>query len=360
MYCKNCGKQLNEAGEFCAGCGTKADQDRSDQAAEVVKQQDPKLKGLGGWLVLVCIGLLAAVVMQGVGAYQSLQLFTNGTVEFLSDPDSESHIPGYGGALKFELIGEIAFFVLGIYLIYLFFNKNRRFPKLYIGFLITSVVYLVLDFVIISSLSVPTAELQNVLNDSLSQLGTSIGGAVMGALIWGSYIKNSKRVRATFYGITPQPGNPPTKARGKVLMAAGDIPRKKRPGWVWAFSIFFFLSPRWTFFSFYLINTGIVPVNPAQKAYLDSLTGVDYGITILMVIANMAGAVALLFLRKIAFYLFITALSANLLLTAWHTVTKGWVEAIGVAGFLGAFIGLALLIAVCVYSGELIQRGVLT
>ena len=143
-------------------------------------------------------------------------------------------------------------------------------------------------------------------------------------------------------------------------MGDSNLQKKKRPGWVWAISIFFFLAAGWTLLSFYLINLGAVPLNAAQKAYFSSLTGVDYGLTILMGLANLIGAVALFFLRKVAFYLFVTAFGVNLLLAAWHAVTKGWVAAIGGSGFVGTVIGWALLIAVCIYSWRLIQRGVLT
>jgi hypothetical protein len=143
-------------------------------------------------------------------------------------------------------------------------------------------------------------------------------------------------------------------------MADDNLRKKKRPGWVWAISILFFLAAGWTLLSFYLIDTGGVPLNAAQEAYFSSLTGVDYGLTILIGLANLSGAVALFLLRKLAFHLFAAAFVGNLLLTASQTLTKGWVAAIGGPGFVGAVIGWALLIAVCIYSWRLVQRGVLT
>jgi hypothetical protein len=141
---------------------------------------------------------------------------------------------------------------------------------------------------------------------------------------------------------------------------ADDNLKKKRPGWVWAISIFFFLSAGWTLLSLYLIDTGAIPLSAIQEAYFNSLTGADYGLTIFIGLANLLGAVALFLLRKLAFYLFVTAFGANLILTVWHMVTKGWVAAIGGAGLVGAVIGWVLLAAVCIYSWKLIQRGVLT
>lgn len=129
--------------------------------------------------------------------YESVTMFTDGTVEFLSNPSSEVYIPGYGGLLKFEFIAEIVFLVAGIYLIYLFFKKSRKFPKYYVPFLIISVIYVILDYAILSSVSV-SGEVQQVINDTLSEQSGEIGRAVIGALILGSYMKKSKRVKATF------------------------------------------------------------------------------------------------------------------------------------------------------------------
>ncbi len=143
-------------------------------------------------------------------------------------------------------------------------------------------------------------------------------------------------------------------------MADDSPPTKKRPGWVWVISIFFFLSAPLILLSFYLISTGAVPLDAAGEAYFSSLTGLVYGLTIFMGSANLLGATALFLLRKFAFYLFAAAFGANLLLTAWHIATKAWVAEIPGSGPVGALFGLAVGVAVCVYCWRLIQRGVLT
>ncbi|MCW9059954.1 MAG: hypothetical protein OQL11_13890 [Gammaproteobacteria bacterium] len=132
-----------------------------------------------------------------------------------------------------------------------------------------------------------------------------------------------------------------------------------RPGWVWAISIFFGVSAGWTLLSFALIRSGAVTLNAAQIAYFDSLSPLDYIFSIGIGLANLLGAISLLLLRKIAFYLFASALVANLLMTLWHIAAKGWVAAIGDTGLVGAIIGLGLLVIVCVYSRRLLKRGVL-
>ncbi len=134
---------------------------------------------------------------------------------------------------------------------------------------------------------------------------------------------------------------------------------RKRPGWVWAISIFYFLSAAYTLLAFFLIYSGAVPLQPEQRAYFSQLALFDYGVTVLMGTLNLAGAVTLFLLRRIAFHLFTTAFSIGILMTVWHTVEKGWVAAIGPAGLVGAAIGWALAVTVCVYTWRLGRAGVL-
>lgn len=195
MFCKHCGKSLADDVKFCAACGNAI----SAQAEPTAKQatSEKNLKGLGGWLVLVILGLFVSVLFQAYGAYESVTMFTDGTVEFLSDPSSEVYIPDYGGLLKFEFIVEIIFLAMGIYLIYLFFKKSRKFPKYYVPFLIITVIYVILDYALLSSISV-SGEVQQIIDDTLSEQGGEIGKAVISALVWGAYIRKSKQVKATF------------------------------------------------------------------------------------------------------------------------------------------------------------------
>jgi len=194
MFCKHCGKQISEGEKFCASCG--------EPISAVVETQKEtvntkNLKGLGGWLVLVILGLFATVLFQIYGVYESITMFTDGTVEFLSDPSSGVYIPGYSGLLKFEFIAEILFLGAAAYLIYLFFKKSKKFPKYYIPFLIAAVLYAILDYVLLSSVSV-SGEVKQVIDETLSKGGEEIGRAIISALIWGAYMKKSKRVKNTF------------------------------------------------------------------------------------------------------------------------------------------------------------------
>ena len=138
-----------------------------------------------------------------------------------------------------------------------------------------------------------------------------------------------------------------------------EKPPRKRPIWVWFISIYFVLSTGWVMASFYLISTGSIPLSPDQAAYFNSITTVDYALTIGLGLCNLIGAFALFLLRKVALYFFVTALGVNLLFAAWETVTTGWVKAIGGSGLVGALIGFVVAIAVCIYAWRLTRKGTL-
>jgi hypothetical protein len=135
--------------------------------------------------------------------------------------------------------------------------------------------------------------------------------------------------------------------------------RRKRPILVRVISLFFLLSAIWTLLSFYLILSGTIPLQPAQKAYFDGLTPIDYASTIVVGLLNMTAAVMLFLLRRIARDLFLASFGISFVLAVLHTTTKGWAEALGGPGLIGALIGYVLVIGVCIYAWRLSARGVL-
>lgn len=137
------------------------------------------------------------------------------------------------------------------------------------------------------------------------------------------------------------------------------IKKRKRPIWVWVISIFYFFSAGYTLLSFYLIHSGFVQLSPAQQAYFDNLSTLDYAITILSGSANFLAAIVLFLLKKQAYYLFLGAFCAGVILTILHSISKGWMEALGGSGLIGMLIGWGIAISVITYSKRLINRGIL-
>jgi hypothetical protein len=157
------------------------------------EEETTKLKGLNGWLSVVALGIFVALGYQLYGIYTDMDLFSSGAATNLNN-----YIDGYSAALGFELILDIIFALGIIYLIYLFFKKNKRFPRYYIIFLIASVIYLLADYGILSSFSISNFEVKQEIDKILSSQVTNLVRAFVSSIIWGLYMTKSKRVKATF------------------------------------------------------------------------------------------------------------------------------------------------------------------
>ncbi len=135
---------------------------------------------------------------------------------------------------------------------------------------------------------------------------------------------------------------------------------KKRPGWVWAISIFYFLSAVYTLLSFYLVFSGKIPLDPAQRAYIDQLTMMDHVLTILLGLSNLVGASLLFLLKKESFYFLGFPFVFGVLMTIWHTMTKGFASAIAGSGIVGLLFGWTMVILVLWYIKKLEKDGILS
>ena len=95
------------------------------------------------------------------------------------------------------------------------------------------------------------------------------------------------------------------------------------------------------------------------KQYLNSLTFQDYFITIVISVVNLLGAIYLLLLNKISFYLFCGSLIINTFSSILHAINKGFLKALSGGGLIGVLIGYGILIGVCLYSRYLMKSNVL-
>lgn len=131
-----------------------------------------------------------------------------------------------------------------------------------------------------------------------------------------------------------------------------------RPRWVWAIFIFYMFSAVATFFSFYAVYSGAIPLPEEQKRYLADLTAFDHILSFGILGINLVAAVQLFRLRRISVYLFAAALSLGVLMTTWKISTKGWLAATGGSGSSVLF-GWAIAVAICLYAWRLARKGVL-
>ena len=136
-------------------------------------------------------------------------------------------------------------------------------------------------------------------------------------------------------------------------------PGAQRPTLVWAVFLDYLVSVVYTALTFSLIYSGSISLTPEQTRYFYNLSAFDYVITAVSGVLNLAGAVAIFRLRKIAFHLFTAALAVAILQSLAHAMTTNFLAALGGPGAVGVLVGHGLSAAVCVYAWRLKARGVL-
>lgn len=153
---------------------------------------DNELKGLGGWLILVGIGVVISPIRLLVTFIPSYKpIFEDGTWEALTTVSSEVYDPLWGPLL----IGEIAYNSIMVaasaYLIYLFFSKHYLFPKIYIAIVTVSLVFIPLDAWLVTKV-LPTEPMFD------PETTKEFVRVLIVGIIWVPYMLISKRVKATF------------------------------------------------------------------------------------------------------------------------------------------------------------------
>ena len=149
-------------------------------------------KGLGGWLILVIIGVVLSPIRIIIfSAITFVPLFQDGTWTSLTSPESELYSPYWAPILLFEIGGNIFFAIAYIFLAYLLFTKSRLFPRCYIALAALNLVFMVVDAVGVSAAfpEIPLFE-----PDSTRE----IVRGVVSCGIWIPYMLVSKRVQNTF------------------------------------------------------------------------------------------------------------------------------------------------------------------
>ena len=157
-----------------------------------------ELKGLGGWLILVGLGVVLSpirMLVTSIPVYQPV--FEDGTWEALTTVGSEAYHPYWSSLLVGEIAINSIILVASLYLIYLFFSRHYLFPKLYIGIVAVSVIFIPLDAWIVTSMF-PDEPMFDP--DTTREFMRTL----IGAVIWIPYMILSKRVAATFVEKMPE------------------------------------------------------------------------------------------------------------------------------------------------------------
>ncbi|MBD3616056.1 MAG: DUF2569 domain-containing protein [Gracilimonas sp.] len=166
--------------------------------------ENNELKGLGGWLILAGLGVVISPIRLLVTLIPIYKpIFENGTWEALTTEGSEAYTPYFSGILIGEITFNTIMIAASIYLIYLFFSKHYLFPKLYIGIVAASLIFIPLDAWIVTKVfpGVPMFD-PDTTKEFLRSLLTGV--------IWIPYMLVSKRVQATFVEKSPNKKMQPT------------------------------------------------------------------------------------------------------------------------------------------------------
>jgi len=163
----------------------------SDQSATQGTTHN-EYEGLGGWLILVGLGIVVSPIRIIAQVYPSYSaIFSDGTFTALSTPGNES----YNMTLAMIIIGEIAIniglMLAWLYIAFLFFTKKRIFPRWYIGILVFTLVFIIIDALVFKlllpgGLMFDPATIKEIMRSTIA------------LFIWGTYTLVSKRVKATF------------------------------------------------------------------------------------------------------------------------------------------------------------------
>lgn len=163
------------------------------------REKEPPLlllgaSGLGGWLVLVQIGIYLTILLNILSLNNDiLPAFSSDIWETLTSKDSIVYDPMWAPLLIFELVVNTLFVLLGIFCLYIMYRKKSIFPKLMIILYSASLAVAILDYILLNQISI-IDEYDISGQDDV----TVIIRSAITCAIWIPYFRKSERVQNTF------------------------------------------------------------------------------------------------------------------------------------------------------------------
>lgn len=149
--------------------------------------------GLGGWLILVIIGLVLSPIRIAVMMLQNhAPIFTDGTWEVLTTPGSEVYHPLWAPLIGFEMLGNLVMIALAFATLFLLVVRSRAAPVAAIAWFGGGLLFVTIDALL--AYQIPLVAEQPMDAETLGEIVRS----VVAACIWIPYFLVSKRVKATF------------------------------------------------------------------------------------------------------------------------------------------------------------------
>lgn len=149
--------------------------------------------GLGGWLILVIIGLVVSPIRIVVMMLQNhVPIFTDGTWALVTTPGSEAYHPLWGPLIGFEIVGNLALVALAFATLFLLVVRSRAAPIAAIAWYGGALLFVGLDALLAQQ--IPLVANQPMDPQTIGEIVRS----VVAAAIWIPYFLVSRRVKATF------------------------------------------------------------------------------------------------------------------------------------------------------------------
>jgi len=151
------------------------------------------LAGLGGWLIVLGIGLIAAPFAGVHALLKTGAVYSISNWRAITDPASSGYDPMLAPILLCELFSRLTLLVFSILLVVLFFQKKRIFRTVLI-------VYLSFQFIAstVDEVLVETRNVKKVTTNVRPGAAPFLGQTLLPLVIWGLYVSRSKRVKTTF------------------------------------------------------------------------------------------------------------------------------------------------------------------
>lgn len=170
-------------GDWCPHCK------KSFKAMGLVKETPPP-KGIGGWLILPIISLVAITIIVSGNIFKTyIPIFKKGYWQVITSPASEFYHPLWGPTIIGEVVGNLILLLFAVTLLLLFFWHSRWLPKLIIAFYVFYFVFISTDYLLLGMLP-------NIQRDP--EALKNVFQTLFACIIWIPYFLKSRRVKATF------------------------------------------------------------------------------------------------------------------------------------------------------------------
>lgn len=165
---------------------------------EIEVQKEPRSyaplgpSGLGGWIVLVQIGLIATLFQVALQLLNyNLPSFGPEYWNILASPQGEMYHPLWAPLIVFEAAANVLLLVLAVFTLVLLYRKKALLPRVIILLYSANLLIGIIDYILIMNIPV-ASELED---------GSSLRDLIRAALtcaLWVAYFRKSERVKNTF------------------------------------------------------------------------------------------------------------------------------------------------------------------